>query len=75
MTTKIALIGLCAFALLLDTGCSTTKATAKNTPAATGDGKSTSDAAMTSDNNQKLPPVAEAPRRPTWGSNISPYFN
>jgi hypothetical protein len=65
MNTKIALIGLCAFGLLLNTGCSNTKATANNS----------SKPATYSDNNQTLPPVAEAPRRPTWGGNISPYFN
>ena len=74
MKTKIALF-VCAFALLLNTGCSNTKTTAKNTSSTIGNDKTTGNNAAISDNNPQLPPVAEAPRRPTWGSNISPYFN
>lgn len=65
---KLTLTGLCVISLLLSTGCSSTKATAKS-------GASESKGTIASQNEQKLPPVAEAPRRPTWGSNISPYFN
>lgn len=65
---KLTFIGFCAIALLLSTGCSSTKATAKS-------GSTDAKGAIASQEEQKLPPVAEAPRRPTWGSNISPYFN
>jgi len=75
MTKKIAIIGVCGFALMLNVGCSSTKSTAKNTSAVSGSDKTVNAPATLSDNNEKLPPVAEAPRRSTWGSNISPYFN
>jgi hypothetical protein len=61
---KLTLIGICAFALLLNTGCSTTK-TATNT--------STKSAIASNGKDEKLPPVAEAPSRGAWGRNISPY--
>jgi hypothetical protein len=64
MNTKIALTGLFAAALLMNVGCSTTKSASN---------KSTKGATV-ADNNQALPPVAEGPARPAWGSNISPYY-
>ena len=72
MKNKIALIGFCSLALLMNTGCSSTKTTAKNTSSATGDGKTTTSNAI-SDNNAALPPVAEAPRRQPWGGGIGLY--
>jgi len=61
--------------LFVNIGCSTTKTTAK-----ASDTSSSNDAKYTQ-TDQNLPPVAEAPpsdaapHRPTWGNNISPYFN
>jgi len=73
MKTKIALIGFCAFALLMNTGCSTTKSTTKNT-STMGNDKTTSGNSGVAATDEKLPPVAEAPARASWGSNISPYI-
>jgi hypothetical protein len=75
MTTKIALTGLCALIMLVNIGCSTTKSTAKTSST------TSSNDAKTAMTDQKLPAVAEGPvdattpHRPTWGNNISPYFN
>ena len=73
MTKKIALLsGLCAMAMFLNTACSTTKSSAMNSNTSSNDAK-----VVKSDT--KLAPVAEqpqpAPARPTWGHDISPYFN
>jgi hypothetical protein len=65
MTTKLALTGICALAMFVNFGCTSTKTASNN---------SSNDAKVVK-NDQTLPAVAEAPRRPSWGSNISPYFN
>jgi len=71
MTTKIALTGLCALAMFVNVGCSTTSSAKTSSNTSSSDAKS--EKVATTDQN--LAPVAEAPRRPTWGNNISPYFN
>lgn len=53
--------------LLFNEGCSSTRTAAKSDTAGSK--------GAISQNEQNPQPVAEAPRRPIWGSNISPYFN
>lgn len=63
---KHTLIAVCAFAVLLNTGCTSTKSTTKNNT-------SSKDSAAIAKTDEKLPPVAEAPSAGAWGRNISPY--
>ncbi len=64
---KLTLLGICAFALLLNTGCSTTKPKAPEKAAVGGKN-------VVAATNEQLAPVAEAPLgSSSWGRNISPY--
>jgi len=75
MTKKLALLGgLCAFAMVMGTACSTTKSSAMNNTSS-NDAKTTQTAQTTQSGT--LAPVAEPPNstRRAWGSAISPYVN
>jgi hypothetical protein len=62
---KLTLIGICAFALLFNTGCATNKTKAPE--------KAATSKNVVASAHEQLPPVAEAPAATPWGRNISPF--